>query len=76
MLAGFVLFDDNFAYVGLITIVAPARHSGPALATDLFVPRKIRVVLADPPYAKTDGTVRIHWLLGNVVPLPAAVRPV
>jgi hypothetical protein len=33
MLVGFVLFDDDFAYVGLVAAVASARHPCPALAT-------------------------------------------
>jgi 16S rRNA G966 N2-methylase RsmD len=60
MLDGFVLFDENRAYVRLFASIASARHSCPALATELFVPRKIWVVFADPPYAKTNGTVFIH----------------
>jgi hypothetical protein len=33
MLDGFVLFNDNGAYVRLITAIASARHPCPALAT-------------------------------------------
>src|SRR6266566_1790297 len=36
------------------------RAFRPALATELFIPSKIGVVFAHPPYAKTNGTVFVH----------------
>jgi hypothetical protein len=41
MLGDFVLFGDDFAYVGLVAAIASARHPCPALATELFIPSKI-----------------------------------
>jgi hypothetical protein len=60
MLCSSVLFGDDFAYVRLVAAIAPARHPCPTLATELFIPSAIRMVFADPPHAKTDGTVFIH----------------
>ena len=62
MLRGLVLFGENGAYVMLVTAIASARHPRSALAIELFIPSKVGVVFADPPYAKTDGTVFIHRL--------------
>jgi hypothetical protein len=33
MPGGFILFRDDFAYVGFFAAIAPARHPRPALAT-------------------------------------------
>jgi hypothetical protein len=52
MLRGFVVLDENCAYVRLFATIASARHPSAALATKLFVPSKIGVDFADPPYAK------------------------
>ena len=48
------------AYVWFFTIVALARHARAALASQIFVPRPIGVVLADPSYAEADRTMLIH----------------
>ncbi len=48
MLRGLVLFGDDFAYVRLVAVVAPAGHSCPALATKLFIPSAIGMVFAGP----------------------------
>jgi 16S rRNA G966 N2-methylase RsmD len=66
MLGGFVLFGENCAYVGLIVSVALARHPRAAPASKHIIPNTIRVVFADPPYAKTNGTVLIHPEIGNI----------
>jgi hypothetical protein len=60
MLRGFVLFGDDFAYVGLVASVASARHPCTALAAEFFIPSKVGVVFTDPPDAKTNGTHLIH----------------
>jgi hypothetical protein len=55
----FILFDDYLACIQLIAIIALARHPRAALTAKLFV---ARMVFADPPNAKTNGTVFIHIL--------------
>jgi hypothetical protein len=40
--------------------VAFARHSRAAHASQLIAPSAIGMVLANPPYAQTNGTVLIH----------------
>jgi hypothetical protein len=65
MPGGFVLFGENCAYVRLIVSVALARHPRAAPASKHIIPNTIRVVFADPPHAKTNGTVLIHPEIGN-----------
>ena len=60
MLYGFILFDQNCAYVRVVAIVAFARHPRAALAAKLCIPRAIGVIFAHPPYAKTNGAGFIH----------------
>jgi hypothetical protein len=74
----FILFDDYLACIRLINAsftrtVTLARHSCPADAAKFFVPSAVGMVFANPPYAETNGTLRIHWLLRNVVSFPADV---
>jgi hypothetical protein len=41
MPSGSVLFGDDFAYVWLVAAVASARHPGPTLAPEFFIPRTV-----------------------------------
>ena len=74
------LWDQNFADIRLIDpmfaqVIAMTRHGRAAVAAKLFIPRTVRMVLADPPYAKADWTVLIHRVLRDSIILPAdAVR--
>jgi len=60
MFRGFVIFGDDFAFVGLIAVIAPARHPCAALAAKLCIRSAIGMVSAHPSYAKTNGAVFIH----------------
>src|ERR1700676_3372031 len=57
---GFILFDDYLACIRLINAlftrtVTLARHPCPALATKLFVPGLVGMVLARPSYSEQMG---------------------
>ena len=65
MLYGFILFDQNCAYVRVVAIVAFARHPRAALAAKLCIPSAIGVIFAHPPYAKTNWAALAAQFLAN-----------